>query len=93
VRGGGGGGNGGGGNGGGGDNGGDGNGGGGNGGGGNGGEGGGGQSPPPAPVPVGLSIRFSNIVFPDDPSLYNSVLPLSSSDYPVRGLLADTLKY
>jgi hypothetical protein len=39
-----------------------------------------------------LLIRFSKIVFPDDASLYDLVLPLSPIDYPIRGVLADTLK-
>jgi hypothetical protein len=62
------------------------------GGGGGGGVGGFGGGPPPPP-PDDLLIRFSKIVFPLDPSLNTSVLPLSPSDYPVRGELADTLKF
>jgi hypothetical protein len=65
---------------------------GGGGGGGGGGSGGGGGGPPP-PAPDDLRIRFSKIEFPLDPDLSNSVLPLRPGDYPVRGTLAETLKF
>jgi hypothetical protein len=58
-----------------------------------GGGGGGGGSGPPPPAPDDLLIRFSKIVFPLDSSLYDTVLPLGPEDYPVRGALADTLKF
>jgi hypothetical protein len=54
--------------------------------------GGGGGEPPPRPA-VDLGIRFSKIVFPLDPTLYDSVLPLGPEDYPVSGKLAHTLKF
>jgi hypothetical protein len=57
-----------------------------------GGGGGGGGGPPP-PAPDDLRIRFSKIEFPLDPALSNSVLPLRPRDYPVRGDLAETLKF
>jgi hypothetical protein len=55
--------------------------------------GGGGGGGPPPPAPDDLLIRFSKIVFPLDSSLYDTVLPLGPEDYPVRGALADTLKF
>ena len=61
-------------------------------GGGGGGDGGGGGSGggPPPPAPDDLRIRFSKIEFTN--SMYESILPLSPEDYPVRRELADTLK-
>jgi hypothetical protein len=68
-------------------------GGGGNNGGGGGNNGGGAVTPPPPPDD--LLIRFSKIVFPldIDNDLSNSVLPLGPEDYPIRGELANTLKF